>query len=359
MNPPQHPTVNAPSLRLTPKVSVITPCYNAEKYIGRTIESVRAQTFPDWEHIVVDDGSTDGSADIVASYVASDPRLRLIRQPNGGVCNARNNGFAACSAHSTYLWFLDADDCLEPNALEIMTTHLDMHRDVGLAYCSSRPIDGNDQLLESDEGDNFEVRYAPTRFGVREIAVNQPETPFASLVAYFRAVPSKCCMRRSVFERTGGWDETVGQPGEDKDMVLQMALVAPVHFAPHKLVRYRRHETNATKLGIYAVLKRVHSKWWLGHGLTPQQRRMVREAILFDHRLWALFQFKGALANLRRRNFRQGVKRSLQGSKKIAAYFLGYIRWVADGLLGDFRLRSRDTPARAGDDSERCNEDNR
>ena len=80
-----------------PKVSIITPCYKGERFIGRTIESVLAQTWTDWEYVVVDDGSPDGSMEVVAAHAAREPRLALLRQPNGGMENARNSGFAACS----------------------------------------------------------------------------------------------------------------------------------------------------------------------------------------------------------------------------------------------------------------------
>src|ERR687887_165351 len=96
------------------RVSIITPYYNAAHYIGHTIESVWAQTLPDWEHILVDDGSTDDSARIVQGYASVEPRCSTIGQRNSGVSRARNAGFAACNPASSYLLFLDADDCLEP-----------------------------------------------------------------------------------------------------------------------------------------------------------------------------------------------------------------------------------------------------
>ena len=131
-----------------PKISIITPCYNSDRYIGRTIASVQAQTLIDWEHIVVDDGSSDRSAEIVQSYSTSDPRIRLIQQPNGGVCKARNAGVVAASQESDYLLFLDADDCLNPEMLETLVSYLDQHLEVGLIYCTHTNIDANDQLIE-------------------------------------------------------------------------------------------------------------------------------------------------------------------------------------------------------------------
>src|SRR5437899_2196138 len=108
-----------------PKVSVVVPCYNAQQYLARTLESVRSQTLHDWECIVVDDGSTDRSAAVVDAYVEDDARVRLLRQPNAGVSRARNAGYAASRPESEYLLFLDADDVLEARMLETLVGHLD------------------------------------------------------------------------------------------------------------------------------------------------------------------------------------------------------------------------------------------
>src|SRR3954466_4977830 len=114
------------------QVSVIVPCFNSAAFVGATLRSVIAQTSGDWECIVVDDGSTDGSADIVAVLAANEPRIRLIRQANRGVCAARNAGFRAASPEAAFVIFLDADDCLDTNALDVMTRYLDQHSQVGV-----------------------------------------------------------------------------------------------------------------------------------------------------------------------------------------------------------------------------------
>ena len=104
-------------------ISVIIPAHNVASYIGSTISSVLAQTFPSWECVVIDDGSSDSTADVVAGF--TDSRIRLIRQPNQGVSTARNNGFAASSG-ATVL-FLDGDDVLHPTALERLHRYLSAH----------------------------------------------------------------------------------------------------------------------------------------------------------------------------------------------------------------------------------------
>lgn len=102
-------------MNLIPMISVIIPLYNKKNSIEATVRSVTAQSYSDWECVVVDDGSTDSSANIVLHLAETDSRIRLIRQENRGVSFARNHGVA--DARGEYVIFLDADDRLLPNAL--------------------------------------------------------------------------------------------------------------------------------------------------------------------------------------------------------------------------------------------------
>ena len=101
-----------------PIVSIIVPVYNVEKYINRCIDSILAQTFNDWECILVDDGSPDKSGDICDEYAARDSRIRVIHKQNGGVSSARNAGLDV--AHGEYIYFIDSDDYVELEALELL-----------------------------------------------------------------------------------------------------------------------------------------------------------------------------------------------------------------------------------------------
>ena len=124
-----------------PKISVVVPAFNAEGFIGETIESVLAQSFEDWELIVVDDGSEDRTAEIVAAYSA--PRIRLIRQDNQGQSAAQNRGFA--ERRGGFVNFLDADDLLTPVALERLMATLEAHPRACASYGEFVTIDESGQ----------------------------------------------------------------------------------------------------------------------------------------------------------------------------------------------------------------------
>ena len=120
-------------------VSVITPCYNGKKYIAETIESVLAQTYTNWEMLIIDDGSTDGSAELIQTYSRRDYRICLLRQENRGSAAARNLGIR--EAKGRYIALLDADDVWEPDFLKRQLWLL-YKSGSSLVYSSYSHIDG-------------------------------------------------------------------------------------------------------------------------------------------------------------------------------------------------------------------------
>ena len=106
-----------------PKVSVIVPVYKAEEHLGECIDSILAQTFTNWECILVDDGSPDRSGEICDEYAQKDARIKVIHKPNGGVTSARSTGVEQASAE--WIMFVDADDLLEVGAIEGLMRYLD------------------------------------------------------------------------------------------------------------------------------------------------------------------------------------------------------------------------------------------
>lgn len=286
-----------------PKVSVITPCYNSVRYVRDTVLSVRAQSLADWEQIVVDDGSTDGSAESIADLPAADPRIRVIRQPNGGVARARNAGYRAASTDSKYLLFLDADDVLEPDMLRVMTDYLDDRPAVALAYCDPTFINASGEVMNVTHTDmGWCPRYAPSALGIRLLGAQEPETPLESIFAAATIVPSISVIRNEVYRQTPGFDESFGHLFEDTDVVLQVALRGAVHHVPQRLVRYRRHgaQSTANAVALVRQQEKLARKWHDMPGLTPDQRARVRRAEWFtQYRLPGLLGWGAGARRLR------------------------------------------------------------
>lgn len=304
------------------KVSIVTPCYNAEKFIGKAIESLIAQTFTDWEYVVVDDGSTDKSKEIVADYLTIEPRMRLIKQSNSGTCITRNNGFKACSLESQYLLFFDADDCLEPQMLEVMVKYLDQHPHVGAAYCDFSNIEEDGKLINTV----YCPRFVPSFFGVKTLPYDTPETPLAAIVAGLGGgLDGRCVFRRCIYEKTSGWDENLGRNGGHiLDLLLQVALVSEVHFVAEKLHQYRLHSINQLHrtVNFKTQAQKITNKWKDGKWLTQEQKAKVAEVLWFyEKRLMPLFEMQSGTDLMRRGQVGTALRLYLKAGKK---YFMSF-----------------------------------
>lgn len=128
-----------------PSVSVIVPVYNTESFLRRCVDSLLAQTYRDFEVILVDDGSPDGCGAICDRYAQKDPRVRVIHKPNGGVSSARNAGLKI--AEGKYVLFCDSDDTVHPQWCEVMVQTAEEHTDAFVTCDISRP----DPQHSSDE----------------------------------------------------------------------------------------------------------------------------------------------------------------------------------------------------------------
>lgn len=127
------------------RVSIITPCFNGDRFIAETIESVLGQTYPHWEMLIIDDGSTDRTAEIAATYAKKDSRITLVKQPNGGTASARNNGMRRATGR--YIALLDADDLWDPDFLERQLAFM-REKDAACVCCAYRHIDENSREIQ-------------------------------------------------------------------------------------------------------------------------------------------------------------------------------------------------------------------
>jgi glycosyltransferase involved in cell wall biosynthesis len=303
--------------------------------LARTVESILAQTFTDWELIIVDDGSTDQSAKVAAQYADQDPRIRIYQQTNSYISRARNRGFVEAAPESRYLLFLDADDVLLPQTLEILADYLTRNSQVGLVYGAFRCIDENDRILTGEEYDwAMPRRYEPALLqclGVREVPFQSGRVPLSSLASYHLALPSCCLMRKDAFLDAGRWDNsfsTARVDCEDKDLVLSIALHFEVHFLAEYLMYYRRHSQNVSQ-GARLGQAFLDQKWRNKIRSLPRKQRMeLCRAFIFEKYLSAVFVSRGYLTSLQRTSRTSIVFNGGNVVKKWASFVIRSMQWL-------------------------------
>lgn len=229
--------------------SVVIPAYNARRHIVETVQSALGQTHGSLEVIVVDDGSTDGTADVLAAI--DDPRLRVIVKANEGCSKTRNAGIEA--ARGEFVAFLDADDRWRPTKLASEAAVLRAYPDVGMVLVNLQRF-GSEGLLPRDQ-----FSYSPQIERVTEpstidgVRITRREG-LTALLALSQPPwhPSGLTIRRQVDTRFRNRLDLVG---EDVAFILEVAAGTRVAFVEQPQVEYRLHETNST--GGKASVERV------------------------------------------------------------------------------------------------------
>ena len=202
----------------SPLVSIITPTYNHAAWIAACIESVRAQTYPHWEQIVVDDGSTDDTAEVIRPYL-DDPRIRYLRQENRGIWHLADNYNAGLHASTgDLIAILEGDDCWLPDKLEIQVPAFD-DETIGLAYGRIAIVDDRGDVLAEDTArmDAWEPPFASFA----------AETPYPFLRDLFllraNVVPLTLVFRRAALAAAGGFWQPRYFPAADFPTLLRVA----------------------------------------------------------------------------------------------------------------------------------------
>ncbi len=208
-----------------PLVSVVMPVYNSERFVAEAIASILQQTFSDFEFLIVDDGSTDGSLAIVQDYADRDARIRVFQHPkNRGEAAARNTGMAHVTGK--YVTGMDSDDVSPPQRLEKQAAFLDAHAEIGAVGISDRTC-YEDLTVKSS-------RQLPARHSV--IALH--------LLLFTRTVmrSSPMMLRREYLDRQPLFDPTI-VAGSDVDLYLHLLSEKGVRYAniPDEMYLYRRH----------------------------------------------------------------------------------------------------------------------
>jgi glycosyltransferase involved in cell wall biosynthesis len=188
-----------------PKVSVVMSVYNGERFLRQAVESILNQTFTDFEFIVVNDGSTDGTAEILADYAVADPRLRLITQENRGLIKALNRAIGV--ARGEYIARMDADDISMTERLAIQVSWLDARPQIAVLGARFDEIDESGRVIRRGN------RYVGSTLVERALLQGNTSVFCHGSVMF----------RRTCFEHVGGYREQFENAAEDYDLWLRMA----------------------------------------------------------------------------------------------------------------------------------------
>ena len=214
------------ALSTRPKVTVIVPLYDGRRFIAQALDSALAQTFRDFEIVIVDDGSTDDSRECIARHLEL-PQVRFVRQRNLGVAAARNTGIRSSSGE--IVAFLDQDDVWLPDKLALQVEYLD-RPPMPNSYMGSRSI------------------WVPRASGRiwQGLGRGSDGPVFPGIVARNRIAVLTVAVRRTCLAQVGPFDETISK-ADDYELWLRIAKQFPLGFIPQVLGRYRTHEANASK----------------------------------------------------------------------------------------------------------------
>jgi glycosyltransferase involved in cell wall biosynthesis len=212
-----------------PLVSIMMPAYNVEKFIGQAIESVINQTYPEWELILVNDGSNDGTANVIANY--RDPRIKVISQLNCGESVARNTALKAVKGK--YLAFLDADDVFLPNHLELTLGYLLDHSGTDAVYTDGHYCDSDGKLIQTLSS----LRRGPFKGRIFEELVRASDV---------FGPPTCVVLRHSIISQYDLKFDPAIIIGPDWDFLTRYSEHASFGYIDQPTCLYRVHQTNVT-----------------------------------------------------------------------------------------------------------------
>jgi glycosyltransferase involved in cell wall biosynthesis len=279
-----------------PRFSAVIAAYNEADYVGAALTSVLRQTESDWEAVVVDDGSTDETAEIVREFERRDPRIRLVSQPNKGLAGAINTGIE--HSRAPYVGLLDADDLWMPRFVEVMSDALDQAPEAGFAYTDAYW---------------FDLTTRRFRRALSMAPWNPPEDPpgdpleMLRLLVRANFIFGLATMRRSALDRIGNFDASLGS-SEDYDMWMRMLANGYRAARPPGVLAIRRRREDSMSMNapkMFENSKKVYARVAENEDLPDDIRATARERIAWCDRfiggLSGETRSKAAVIALRRR----------------------------------------------------------
>ena len=225
----------------TPLVSIVVPTYNSARFLASTVGSIVAQTFEDWELVLIDDGSSDETVQLSRQLAAGNPKIRAVEGAHGGPAAARNGGLRHSDPRSEFVIFLDSDDRWEAKTLETLLEALKDNPGCVAAHGLARATDLQGAPYGADDlADWMRRRCAVTANGLTDVHIAEPTTFFTMLVHNWIVTPGTCLIRRSALEKVGAFDPETS-PGEDWDLNIRLARAGDLALVDRVVLNWRRH----------------------------------------------------------------------------------------------------------------------
>ena len=223
----------------TPKVSVIIPVYNGEKYVSDAIESVLNQTYKNIEVIIVDDGSTDNTFEKIKPYLS---KIKYIYQENAGLCRTRNKGIL--NSTGELIAFLDHDDIWLSEKTEKQVNYLLANPQYKFIHCSVKYINYQGEIIK------------PSGYWGK-LKLNGEVKNIKEIFMHYAMLPSTMMVKRQLLDEVGLWNHTFSHC-EGYDLCLRIAREYYLGYINEALVLYRLHDSNASKDVIGFDLNRIN-----------------------------------------------------------------------------------------------------
>jgi glycosyltransferase involved in cell wall biosynthesis len=269
------------SVNSEPKLGIVIAAYNAERFLTKTLESIRNMTYRNFQCIIVNDGSTDSSGTIASLFTAADDRFSAVTINNAGPCVARNHGYDRLDEDVQYVVFTDADDVIFPDTYSRFIDILERELEYVAVHGLGTFITEHDQV---DKTEAFErVGLARKKLAGDRIADlgNDEPTTFESLVLSSTVFPPGLVVHRKSILTNAGLFDLKSRYAEDWDLLLRVTRFGDIKFIPIPVLYYRRHQNNVgTSPQVPLAVKNVWTKTYYSPCNNESHRCLLRVAFI-------------------------------------------------------------------------------
>jgi glycosyltransferase involved in cell wall biosynthesis len=307
-----------------PRVSIVIPAYNHEKYVAQTIRSIQDQTFTDWELVIVEDGSPDNTLAVVQECARGDDRIRVHHQQNAGITATRNKAVSLTTPGTEFMSFIDSDDTWSPRMLELLINAADAHPYALGAYGMATYVDSDGRPIRLNEFEDLCRDRVVLRDGKLTRIPDDEGTSF-EVMAYQNVMPASAVLaRRAALDAIGPIDPETS-PVEDYDLWLRMCAGGYFVFVPEVVLYYRWHgkNTSGDNPRMRGAMETVRRKILSSPLLSEQQRAYALETWRYNERVAGRAHMEWARGGLREgkvvpaaKQLRQALKHYLRSFQR-------------------------------------------